>query len=69
MGVYPVAKATVSKEYDEKKDVANYTAEGKFYVGTAGLFLFSFHRMHTGQILHPVVTKSVKKIVIKVRVS
>src|SRR5438045_88229 len=26
IGVYPVSKATVSKEYDEKRDAANYSA-------------------------------------------
>ena len=28
IGVYPVSKATVTKEYDEKRESANYSAEG-----------------------------------------
>ncbi len=33
MGKWPVAEVTsITKPYDEAKDVANYTAPGKFYV-------------------------------------
>jgi biofilm protein TabA len=68
MGKWPVAKATtVTKEYDEKKDVANYTAPGKFYSIPAGTFIIFF----PGEAHRPNITpggnKVVKKIVIKVR--
>ena len=69
MGVYPVSKATVSKEYDEKKDVANYSAEGKFYVGTAGTFFIFFPSDAHRPNITPGGNKIVKKIVIKVRVA
>lgn len=69
MGVYPVAKATVSKEYDEKKDVANYSAGGKFYVGTAGTFFIFFPSDAHRPNITPGGNKIVKKIVIKVRVA
>ena len=69
MGIYPVAKATVTKEYDDKRDVANYSTEGKFYVGTPGTFFIFF----PGDAHRPNITPGgnlpVKKIVIKVRVA
>jgi biofilm protein TabA len=67
LGVWPVAKATVTKEYDEKKDVANYSAEGKFYIGAHKTFFIFFpidaHRPN----ITPGVNKVVKKIVIKIK--
>jgi biofilm protein TabA len=69
MGVWPVAKAIVTKEYDEKKDVANYSAEGKFYVGTPGTFFIFFPTDAHRPNITPGGNKSVKKIVIKVRVA
>ncbi|MCW3091287.1 MAG: hypothetical protein JWP81_2356 [Ferruginibacter sp.] len=67
MGVYPVAKATVTKEYDNKKDLANYTAKGKFYVaGPRTFFLFFPSDAHRPNIT-PGGSKVVKKIVIKIR--
>jgi YhcH/YjgK/YiaL family protein len=69
MGVWPVAKATVTKEYDEKKDVANYSAEGKFYVGTPGTFFIFFPSDAHRPNITPGGNKTVKKIVIKIRVA
>lgn len=69
MGVYPIAKATVTKEYDDKKDVANYSAEGKFYVGTPGTFFIFFPTDAHRPNITPGGNKPVKKIVIKVRVA
>lgn len=66
MGVAPVATAKVVKPYDEKRDVANYEAEGKYYVSTPDRFFIFFpsdaHRPNitTGSNLPD------KKIVIKV---
>ncbi|HEX7903204.1 MAG TPA: YhcH/YjgK/YiaL family protein [Chitinophagaceae bacterium] len=69
MGVWPVNQATVTKAYDDKKDVANYTAEGKFYVGTPGTFFIFFPSDAHRPNITPGGNKPVKKIVIKVRVA
>lgn len=70
MGKWPVAQVTsITKPYDEKKDVANYTAPGKFYTLPAGTFIIFF----PGEAHRPNITpapgehKVVKKIVIKVK--
>jgi YhcH/YjgK/YiaL family protein len=69
MGVCPVTDATVTKEYDEKRDVANYSAEGKFYVGGPGEFFIFFPADAHRPNITPGGNKVVKKIVIKVRVA
>jgi biofilm protein TabA len=69
MGVCPVKEATVTKAYDDKKDVANYTAEGKFYIGNAGTFFIFFPSDAHRPNITPGGNKVVKKIVIKVRVA
>ncbi len=69
IGVCPVAKATVTNAYNEKKDVANYTAEGKIYTAVPGTFFIFFptdaHRPNitTGG------NNADKKIVIKIKVA
>lgn len=69
MGVSPLSKATVTKEYDEKRDAANYSAEGKFYVaGPGDFFIFFPDDVHRPNIT-PGGNTVVKKIVIKVRVA
>jgi biofilm protein TabA len=67
MGVWPVAKAAVTKEYDEKKDVANYSGEGKFYIGTPGTFFLFFPTDVHRPNITPGGNKVVKKIVIKIK--
>ena len=67
MGVWPVNKATVTKAYDDNKDVANYAAGGKFYVGTPGTFFIFFSSDAHRPNITPGGNKPVKKIVIKVR--
>ena len=69
MGVWPVAGATVTKEYDEKRDAANYTATGKFYVAGPGEFFIFFPADAHRPNITPGGNKVVKKIVIKVRVA
>ena len=69
MGIYQVDRATVTKEYDDKKDVANYSAKGKFYVGTAGTFFLFFPGDAHRPNITPGGNKVVKKIVIKIRVA
>ena len=67
IGVYPVAKATVTKEYDEKRDAANYSAEGKLYdAGPGTFFLFFPSDAHRPNIT-PGGNLPDKKIVIKIR--
>lgn len=68
MGKWPVAKVTsVIKPYDESKDVANYTAPGKFYTIPAGTFIIFFPTDAHRPNITPGGNKVVKKIVIKVR--
>jgi biofilm protein TabA len=67
IGVYPVANATVTKEYEEKRDAANYSADGKLYSAVPGTFFIFF----PSDAHRPNITsggnKPDKKIVIKVR--
>ncbi len=68
MGKWPVAEVTsTTKPYDEAKDVANYTAPGKFYNIPGGTFIIFF----PGEAHRPNITpggnKVVKKLVIKIR--
>lgn len=68
MGKWPVAEVTsVTKPYDETKDVANYTAPGKFYVIPAGTFIIFFPGDAHRPNITPGGNKVVKKIVIKIR--
>lgn len=69
MGVYPVSKATVTNEYSAEKDVANYDAAGNYYVGSAGTFFIFFPSDAHRPNITPGGNKTVKKIVIKVRVA
>ena len=66
IGVSPVSAATVIKPYDEKRDVANYQAEGTYYVSEPGKFFIFF----PGDAHRPNITTNNnlpdKKIVIKV---
>lgn len=67
MGISPIVDATVTKQYDEKKDAANYTAEGKYYTGKAGtVFIFFPSTAHRPNI-SPGERMVEKKIVIKLR--
>jgi biofilm protein TabA len=69
IGVYPVAKATVTKEYDEKRDAANYSADGKLYSATPGTFFIFFPSDAHRPNITPGGNKVDKKIVIKVKYS
>ncbi|MBC7915547.1 MAG: YhcH/YjgK/YiaL family protein [Pyrinomonadaceae bacterium] len=67
MGVADLSKASVIKPYDPARDVANYTAEGKFYVAEPGtMYIFFPTDVHRPSIKvdgYDVV----KKVVVKVR--
>lgn len=66
IGIAPVSTAKVIKPYDEKRDVANYEAEGKYYVSTPDKFFIFF----PGDAHRPNITTGNnlpdRKIVIKV---
>ncbi len=67
IGVFPAAKATVTREYDEKKDVANYSADGKLYHSIhAAFFLYFPSDAHRPNIT-PGGNTVVKKIVLKIK--
>lgn len=67
IGVVNLSEATVTKPYNDKKDVAGYLAEGKIYVAEPGtMYIFFPTDVHRPSIK---VDKYdvVKKVVIKVR--
>jgi biofilm protein TabA len=69
IGVASITKATVIIPYDETRDAANYTAEGKIYKAVPGTFFILF----PGDVHRASITtggnKVDKKIVIKIRVA
>ncbi len=69
IGVSPLSKTTVIKEYDDKRDVANYTAKGKFYVAEPGVMYIFFPNDAHRPSIKVDGFDTVKKVVIKVRYS
>ena len=69
MGKHPVATATVTKPYDETKDLANYSAEGMILTVPAGTYIIFFPTDAHRPNITPGGNQVVKKIVIKVRVA
>lgn len=67
IGVYPVSKATVTREYDEKREAANYSADGKLYSAKPGTFFIFFPSDAHRPNITPGGNKVDKKIVIKVK--
>ena len=67
MGVYPVENAKVTKEYDEKRDAANYSAPQKTYPATPATFFIFFPTDAHRPNITPGGNKIDKKIVIKVK--
>ncbi|HEY2582085.1 MAG TPA: YhcH/YjgK/YiaL family protein [Mucilaginibacter sp.] len=67
IGISPLAETTVTAPYDESKDIAHYTAKGKFYTATPDeFFLFFPNDAHRPNIVvdgYDVV----KKLVIKIK--
>lgn len=67
LGVEDIAKATVTVPYNEKKDVTNYTAKGKYYLADSQTyFLFFPNQVHRPSIKTD-DNQQVKKIVLKIR--
>jgi YhcH/YjgK/YiaL family protein len=67
IGVHAVSKATLTREYDEKREVTNYSADGKLYAATPGTFFIFFPSDAHRPNITPGGNKVVKKVVIKVR--
>jgi YhcH/YjgK/YiaL family protein len=66
MGKSPLSALTVTKPYDETKDVANYSGDGKIYTVAAGTFMIFFPSDAHRPNITPGGNKVVKKVVIKV---
>jgi YhcH/YjgK/YiaL family protein len=69
IGVCPVSKAIVTKEYDEKKDAANYSADGKIYDAKPGTFFLFFPSDAHRPGITPGGNQVDKKLVIKIKVA
>lgn len=67
MGVCAVSKAAVTRPYNEKRDAANYKAEGKIYDAVPGQFFIFFPNDAHRPNITPGGRLPDKKIVIKVR--
>jgi len=67
MGKAPAASATVTKPYDDTRDLANYSAEGKIYTVPEVTFILFFPSDAHRPNITPGGNKVVKKIVVKVR--
>ena len=69
IGVAPMDKATLTKPYDEARDNANYSAEGKLYEARPGtIYIFFPQDVHRPNIRVEGIDKD-KKLVLKVRVA
>jgi YhcH/YjgK/YiaL family protein len=69
MGKAPLSSVTVSKPYDERTDLANYTGDGKIYNVPAGTFMLFFPKDAHRPNITPGGNKVDKKIVIKIKVA
>lgn len=66
IGLNPVAGSVVTKEYDEKKDVANYAATGTMQHSVPGTFFLFFPSDAHRPNITPGGNATVKKLVIKI---
>jgi biofilm protein TabA len=69
IGIAPYASVVLKKEYDPAKDIAFYTAKGKYYLSDSNtvFILFPEKDAHCGGIKVKDAAEMVKKIVVKVR--
>ena len=67
IGVAPVSSATITMPYDDTKDLANYTAEGKFYIATPDAFFLFFPQNAHRPDVKVDGYDTLKKLVIKIR--
>ena len=69
IGISPLSEATVTRAYDEIRDGAKYTADGKYFIATPKeFFLFFPNDVHRPNIKVSGYD-TVKKLVIKIRVA
>jgi biofilm protein TabA len=68
MGKAAVTGATVTQAYDDKADIAHYTADGQFYIGDPSEFFLFFPSDAHRPGIHVDGYDMVKKLVIKIRV-
>lgn len=68
IGVCEVSKATVTKVYDEKRDVAHYSAKGPLYRANPAVFFIFFPSDAHRPNITPGGNCIDKKIVVKIRV-
>lgn len=68
MSKAPLSAVTVSKPYNERTDLANYTGDGKIYTVPAGTFMLFFPTEAHRPNITPGGNKPDKKIVIKIKV-
>lgn len=65
IGVAPLTAATLTTPFDAAKDIANYTAAGKYYTATPGMFFIFFPQdVHRPGL--KVADGAVRKIVVKI---
>jgi biofilm protein TabA len=69
MGMYPFTKLTVTKPYDETKDLINYSGDGEIYTVPAGTFIIFFPSDAHRPNITPGGNKVVRKVVMKIRVA
>jgi biofilm protein TabA len=69
MAVAPIDSAELVKPYDEKKDVANYKAEGTYYTAGPGTYFLFFPADVHRPSIRAEGYDTVKKIVLKIRVA
>jgi biofilm protein TabA len=67
IGVCDVKKAIVTVPYDEKKDIANYKADGKIYLAKPGTFFIFFPENAHRPGITAGSNNTDKKLVIKIR--
>ena len=67
IGVCPIAKLMVTKQYDSTKDLANYSGTGKVYYAFPKTFFLFFPSDGHRPNITPGGKKADKKIVVKIR--
>jgi YhcH/YjgK/YiaL family protein len=67
MSKAPLNSVTVSKPWNERTDLANYTGNGKIYTVPAGTFMLFFPTEAHRPNITPGGNKVVKKVVIKIK--
>lgn len=67
IGIAPVSSATVIQAYDSTKDIAFYTAKGKYYTSSLSKFFIVFPEDAHRPGIKTDGYEDIKKIVIKVR--